>query len=325
MSDDGSPAGAALRCGGTVQPDSARIMTAAPPLLFCFGLGYCGLALARSLQASGWRVAGTCRSVETQATLASLGIAAQLFDRARPLPDPQAAFGAAAAILSAVPPDESGDPVLDCHGADLARVRDVRWVGYLSTTGVYGDRQGGWVDEGSALRPTGVRGRRRVAAEQGWMALHRAAGLPVHVFRLAGIYGPGRNALRSLCDGAARRVVKPGQVFSRIHRDDIVAVLRASLARPNPGAVYNVCDDDPAAPDEVVAHAAALLGVSPPPAIGLAEAGLSPMARSFFDDNKRVANRRIKEELGVALRYPDYRSGLAALLAAGEGRGSAGA
>jgi nucleoside-diphosphate-sugar epimerase len=157
------------------------------------------------------------------------------------------------------------------------------------------------------------------------MALHRAAGLPVHVFRLAGIYGPGRNALRSLCDGAARRVVKPGQVFSRIHRDDIVAVLRASLARPNPGAVYNVCDDDPAAPDEVVAHAAALLGVSPPPAIGLAEAGLSPMARSFFDDNKRVANRRIKEELGVALRYPDYRSGLAALLAAGEGRGSAGA
>ena len=300
-------------------------MTATPPLLFCFGLGYSALALARSLQASGWQVAGTCRSAEKQAALAGLGIATQLFDRARPLVDPLAAFGGATAILSSVPPDDSGDPVLDRHGADLARAGDIRWAGYLSTTGVYGDRRGGWVDESSALRPTGERGRRRVAAEQGWMALHRAAGLPVHVYRLAGIYGPGRNALQSLRDGVARRVIKPDQVFSRIHRDDIVAVLLASLARPAPGAVYNVCDDDPAAPDEVVAHAAALLGVAPPPAVALADAALSPLGRSFFDDNKRVANRRIKEELGVVLRHPDYRSGLAALLAEGEGRGSAGA
>ena len=300
-------------------------MTSTPsPLLFCFGLGYSALAFARALQDRGWQVAGTCRSPEKQAALARLGIAAQLFDRTRPLVDPAGAFGRAVAILSAVPPDERGDPVLDGHGADLARAGDARWVGYLSTTGVYGDRQGDWVDESSALSPTGERGRRRVAAEQGWLALHRAAGLPVHVFRLAGIYGPGRNALRSLREGTARRVIKPGQVFSRIHRDDIVGVLRASLARPDPGAVYNVCDDDPAAPDEVVAHAASLLGVAPPPSVPLADAQLSPMGRSFFDDNKRVANRRIKEELGVVLRYPDYRSGLAALLAAGEG-GSAGA
>ena len=299
-------------------------MNAPPPLLFCFGLGYSALAFAGALQASGWQVAGTCRSPEKQAALARRGIAAQLFDRTRPLVDPAAAFGRATAILSAVPPDESGDPVLDGHAGDLARAGDANWVGYLSTTGVYGDRQGGWVDESSALRPTGGRGRRRVAAEQGWLALHRAAGLPVHVFRLAGIYGPGRNPLRSLREGTARRVIKPGQVFSRIHRDDIVGVLRASLARPDPGAVYNVCDDDPAAPDEVVAHAASLLGVPPPPAVPLADAALSPMGRSFFDDNKRVANRKIKNELGVVLRYPDYRSGLAALLAAGEG-GSAGA
>ena len=297
----------------------------APPLLFCFGLGYSALAFAQALQAAGWRVAGTCRSAEKQASLAARGIAAELFDRDRPLADPAAALGAAAAILASVPPDAAGDPVLDRHGGDLARLRAVRWVGYLSTTGVYGDRQGGWVDENSPLRPTGERGRRRVEAEQGWLDLHRTAGLPVHLFRLAGIYGPGRNALVALRDGVARRVVKPGQVFSRIHRDDIVAVLRASLGRPHPGAAYNVCDDDPAAPDEVVAHAAALLGVAPPPAIAFADAELSPMGRSFFDDNKRVANRRSKQELGVTLRYPDYRSGLAALLRQGEGRALAGA
>src|SRR5262249_45032696 len=203
-------------------------MSTSPNLLFCFGLGYSALAFARALQESGWQVAGTCRSPEKQAALARLGIAAQLFDRTRPLADPAAAFRRAAAILSAVPPDDSGDPVPDGQGAALGRAGAAGWVGYLSTTGVYGDREGGWVDESSALCPTGERGRRRVSAEEGWLALRRAAGLPVHVFRLAGIYGPGRNALRSLREGTARRVVKPGQVFSRIHRDDIVGVLLAS-------------------------------------------------------------------------------------------------
>ncbi|HKW54409.1 MAG TPA: SDR family NAD(P)-dependent oxidoreductase, partial [Stellaceae bacterium] len=160
----------------------------------------------------------------------------------------------------------------------------------------------------------GERGRRRVAAEAQWLALERRHGLPVHVFRLAGIYGPGRNALDTVREGRARRIDKPGQVFSRIHVADIVATLRASMARPDPGAAYNVCDDDPAPPEAVIAHACALLGVAPPPLVPFDMAELTPMARSFYHDNKRVSNRRIKQELGVRLGYPSYRDGLRALL-----------
>jgi nucleoside-diphosphate-sugar epimerase len=210
--------------------------------------------------------------------------------------------------------------VLARHGADIARLSGLRWVGYLSTTGVYGDRDGGWVDESSELRPTGERGRRRVVAETAWLDLWRRHGLPVHVFRLAGIYGPGRSAFDSLRQGRAQRVDKPGQVFSRIHVDDIAAVLAASMAKPNPGATYNVCDDDPAAPAEVIAHAADLLGIEPPPLVPFAEAKLSYMARSFYADNKRVRNDRIKAELGVELAYPDYRRGLADILKGERGR-----
>jgi nucleoside-diphosphate-sugar epimerase len=214
-----------------------------------------------------------------------------------------------------VPPDEIGDPVLDCHGAAVAAIAGLRWVGYLSTTGVYGDCGGAWVDEATEPRPAGERGRRRLQAEEGWLALHRSAHLPLHIFRLAGIYGPGRSPLDAVRAGTARRIDKPGHVFSRIHVDDLAAVLRASMARPDPGAIYNLCDDAPAAPGEVIAHAAALLGVAPPPIVEFAAATLSPMARSFYDDNKRVCNRRIKTALGVTLRYPSYREGLAAILA----------
>jgi nucleoside-diphosphate-sugar epimerase len=285
------------------------------PTLFCFGLGYTALALAAPLRAEGWRLAGTCRTAEQQAALAGRGITAHIFERGRPLADPAAAFADVTHILSSVPPDAAGDPVLDAHAADLARLAGLTWVGYLSTTGVYGDRAGGWVDEASALEPTGERGRRRLAAERGWLALEQRHGLPVHLFRLAGIYGPGRNALESLRDGTAKRIVKPGQVFSRIHVDDIVQVLRASMIRPNPGAAYNVCDDNPAPPAEVIEYAAELLGIAPPPAVPFDQAELSPMARSFYEDNKRVRNDRIKRELGVTLRYPDYRIGLQAILA----------
>jgi nucleoside-diphosphate-sugar epimerase len=281
-------------------------------MLFCFGLGYTALRLAQALRPEGWRIAGTCTEEARRRELAALGIEAVLFDRSHPLPD--GALSGASALLSSVPPEPGGDPVLDMHRADIAGLRDLRWVGYLSTTGVYGDRQGGWVDETSALEPTGERGRRRVEAEQGWLRLWREHRMPVHIFRLAGIYGPGRSALDSVRRGEARRVHKPGQVFSRIHVDDIAAVLEASLARPNPGAVYNVCDDDPAPPEAVIAHACALLGVAPPPLVPFEKAQLSEMARSFYADNKRVSNARIKSELGVTLRYPDYRTGLAALL-----------
>ncbi len=282
--------------------------------LFCFGLGYTARRLAAELSAEGWRIAGTCREEETCQALAELGYEVYPFARTRPLPDATAALARTTHLLSSVPPDETGDPVLDIHGAAIAGLRGLHWVGYLSTTAVYGDRGGGWVDEGSALRPTGPRGRRRVAAERAWLALWRSHGIPVHLFRLAGIYGPGRNPLETVRAGRARRIVKPGQVFGRIHVDDIVQVLRASMARPNPGAAYNVADDEPAPPQEVVAYACELLGVAPPPEEPLATAELSPMARSFYADSKRVANRRIKEELGVVLRWPNYRAGLKGLL-----------
>ena len=190
----------------------------------------------------------------------------------------------------------------------------LKWVGYLSTTGVYGDRQGGWVDENSELLPATERGRRRVQAEADWQSLHTAHSLPLHIFRLAGIYGPGSNQLVSLLNGKSRRVVKQGQVFSRIHVDDIAATLEASLEKPNPGRVYNVCDDEAAPPQEVVAHAAELLKRPPPPEIAFEEADMSPMGRSFYAESKRVSNERIKQELAVELAYPTYREGLSALL-----------
>jgi nucleoside-diphosphate-sugar epimerase len=281
--------------------------------LFCFGLGYAAGFLARALAAEGWRVAGTSRDAASCQRLAGDGFVMHLLAPGRPLAEPAAALGGATHILVSVPPEASGDPVLAAHGADLAALGGVRWLGYLSTTGVYGDRGGAWVDETAALTPSGERGRHRVAAETQWLSLHRDHGLPVHVFRLAGIYGPGRSALDTVRQGRAQRIDKPGQVFSRIHVADIVEVLRASMARPRPGAVYNVCDDDPAAPEAVIAHACELLGVPPPPLVPFPAAQLSPMARSFYDDNKRVSNRLIKEELGVRLRYPSYRQGLKAL------------
>jgi nucleoside-diphosphate-sugar epimerase len=286
-------------------------VTAAPGKLFCFGLGYSALALAETLQAEGWGVAGTCRAAEKQADFARRSIEALLFESDRPLVE--SAFEGVTHVLQSIPPGAEGDPVLAMHGAMLARRRQIRWFGYLSTTGVYGDRGGDWVEEHDDLQPTGERGRRRVAAEVGWSRLLYAEGLPLHVFRLAGIYGPGRSALDSLRAGTAKRVIKPGQVFSRINVADIVQVLHASMARPNAGAVYNVCDDDPAPPWEVVEYAAELLGIPAPPAVPFEQAELSDMARSFYDDNKRVRNERIKRELGVQLMYPSYREGLRAL------------
>ncbi|MBL8709811.1 MAG: SDR family oxidoreductase [Rhodospirillaceae bacterium] len=262
----------------------------------------------------GWRVSGTCRGAEKQAALAVAGISAHRFDRGQPLADIDRLLAGATHLLSSVPPDALGDPVIDHHADAIDRAApNLAWTGYLSTTGVYGDRGGGWVDEASELVPSGERGLRRLRAEQAWLARVQ----PAHLFRLAGIYGPGSSALDTVRAGRARRVVKPGQVFSRIHVDDIVTVLIASMAAPRPGAAYNVCDDDPAPPADVVTHACQLLGVAPPPEVPYDQADLSPMARSFYDDNKRCRNERIKRELGVHLAYPDYRRGLAALLAAG--------
>lgn len=269
--------------------------------LFCFGLGYTAGHLARRLAARGWEVRGTTRHPGEPAAWPMFA-----FERDRPLPE--GALAGVTHVLTSIPPDEAGDPVLDRHAADLG---GAAWIGWLGTTGVYGDRQGGWVDEETPIEPTLARADRRARAEAAWLA----SGLPVHIFRLAGIYGPGRNAFVNLTEGTARRIVKPGQVFSRIHVEDIANVLEASIARPRPGAIYNVCDDEPAPPDEVVTYAAELLGVDSPPAQDYATAELSPMARTFYRDNRRVRNERIKQELGVRLAYPSYREGLAALLA----------
>ncbi|WP_425406801.1 SDR family oxidoreductase [Hwanghaeella sp.] len=280
---------------------------------FCFGLGYSAIALAERLQDEGWAIAGTCRGAEKQAELTARGWSVHRFDRGMDLPDGM--LDGVTHLLSSVPPDEQGDPVVDEAGGVIRRAAgSMKWIGYLSTTGVYGDRDGGWVDETSDLTPTGARGERRKQAEAAWLELGRETGVPVQLFRLAGIYGPGRNALETVRRGRAQRIDKPGQVFSRIHRDDIAAIVRASMERPNPGAAYNCCDDNPAPPQEVIAYACTLLGVEPPPLVPFEEAELSPMARSFYRDNKRVSNRRIKEELGVSLAWPDYRPALEALL-----------
>ena len=282
--------------------------------LFCFGLGFSARELGHRLMTAGWQVAGTTRSAESAEALRQEGFEVHLFDRDRPLTAPAEALGAATHLLSSVPPDADGDPVLEQHRDDILACPSLEWIGYLSTTGVYGDRDGGWVDEDSALEPTGERGRRRLEAERAWLALD---GRPAHLFRLAGIYGPGRNALATVRKGRAQRIDKPGQVFSRIHVADIATILEASIARPSPGRAYNLCDDEAAPPAEVIGHACDLLGVEPPPLVPFEEAELSPMGRSFYRDNKRVSNRRIKEELGVSLAYPSYRDGLADLLAAG--------
>lgn len=271
------------------------------PHLFCFGLGFTAQALARRLAQQGWTITGTSRAGE-DGSLA--------FDGTRPLP--RSVFDGITHLLISVPPGEAGDPVLNCHADDLARLAgSLRWAGYLSTTGVYGDRHGEWVDETSPLQPSTTRGERRLAAETQW----RALGLPLHIFRLAGIYGPGRNQLVSLRDGTAKRIVKEGQIFSRIHVDDIAGVLAASIAKPNRGQAYNVCDDEPCPPQDVVAFAAELLEMPAPPEIPFDEAELSPMAKSFYAESKRVSNRRIKDELSYRLIYPTYREGLRSLLA----------
>ena len=286
----------------------------ASPRLFCFGLGYTASRLADGLGHDGWTVAGTTRDAEKAAALAGRGIAAHRFDRGHPLDDPAASLAGTTHLLVSAPPDADGDAVLQTHEPDIAALETLTWIGYLSTTGVYGDHGGEWVDEASELRPKSPRALRRAAAEDAWLDLWHRYGLPVHVFRLAGIYGPGRSALDQVRAGTAKRVDRPGQVFSRIHVDDIAATLRASIARPNPGAIYNVCDDEPVPAAEVVEQACRLLGVAPPPLVPLDEAELSPMAQSFYADSRRVSNARIKDELGVALSYPDYRRGLEACL-----------
>ena len=271
--------------------------------LLSLGHGYSAAALARLLLPQGWTVIGTTRSAEKAAVLRASGVEPLVWPG-----DLGPALARATHILASAGPDSAGDPFL--RAVPEIAGSGAEWVGYLSTTAVYGDHQGGWVDEETPLTPASVRGRWRVAAEAEWLA----SGLPVHIFRLAGIYGPGRGPFAKVREGSARRIIKPGQVFSRTHVEDIAQVLEASIRRPNPGAAYNVCDDDPAPPEDVLSEAARLLGLPEPPAVDFDVAEMTPMARSFYEESKRVRNDRIKRELGVTLLYPDYRTGLKALL-----------
>lgn len=288
--------------------------------LFCFGLGFSAGALAHTLLDEGWSVAGTARDPEKCAALAAQGVNAVVFDGVTAEKPLLKALEGTTHLVDSVPPSkEVACPVLQAVGEQIGTIESLDWVGYLSTTGVYGNHDGAWVDETTPLAPNLERSARRVAAEEAWLVMHERFGLPVQVFRLAGIYGPGRGVLEQVRKGSARRIVKPGQVFSRIHVDDIVATLSASMARPYPGAVYNVCDDEPEEPAKVVEHACKLLGVTPPEPVAFEDADLSEMAASFYADNKRVRNERIKEELGINLTFPTYREGMASDLKARAG------
>ncbi len=286
--------------------------------LFVFGLGFSAGYFAKR---SNDRVSGTVRSQEKAAVLSASGITAHVFGPG--VRDSAIAedIAKADALLISVPPGTSGDPVLAAYAHQIASAPNLRWIGYLSTIGVYGDHQGAWVDEQTPATPTNARSVERAQAEQAWLAFGAANNIAVHIFRLAGIYGPGQNQLVQLARGTAKRIIKPGQVFNRIHVEDIARTLDASLAQPRSGAIYNVTDNEPAPPQDVVTFAASLCNVAPPPEINLDDAALTEMGRSFYAESKRVRNDLLRSELGVTLAYPTYREGLSALRAAGEGPG----
>lgn len=285
--------------------------------LFCFGLGYSAGYLANDLVKRGWHVAGTSTRAIGSARLQARGFEGFVFDGRTHAPEVADALQSATHVLLSIPPDVDGDPALRVFADDIAKASSVTWIGYLSTVGVYGDANGGWVDEETPAQPLSDRGRRRLAAETAWRAFGRRTGKTVMIFRLPGIYGPGRSTLDDLRAGEARRIIKPGQVFNRIHVEDIAASIAAGISKPHADRVYNVTDDEPGPPQDVVSFGAELLGLPLPTALDFASADLTPMARSFYSESKRVSNARLKQELGVALKYPTYRDGLRGIFDAG--------
>lgn len=274
--------------------------------LLSFGHGYSARALVRVLPRDEWDIIGTTRSTEKADELRRESVEPVIW----PGTDVSDKVSKATHILVSPAPTDDGDPVLAEFKSAIAGASNLEWVGYLSTTGVYGDHKGDWVDETTPLSPSTKRGQLRVMAEGQWQDLD----VPLHIFRLAGIYGPGRGPFSKVRNGTARRIIKENQVFSRIHVDDIAQVLAASIARPNPGAIYNVCDDFAAPPEDVIGYAAELLGLPLPKSVDFETADMTPMARSFYAESKRVRNDKIRNELDVKLLYPDYKTGLVALL-----------
>jgi nucleoside-diphosphate-sugar epimerase len=287
--------------------------------LFVFGIGYTAGHYLR-LGTAFTEAAGTVRSPERAAELRRGGTEAFVFDGRQADAAVAARLRTAELCLVSAQPGAAGDPVLAAFGDQLAEAPRLSRIVYLSTIGVYGDHGGAWIDESTPPRPQSERGRARLGVERDWLALPARAGKMVLVLRLAGSYGPGRNALVDLASGEARCIDKPGQVFNRIHVADIARTIDRAFAFAGESTAWNVADDEPAAAAEVVAFAASLMGRAPPPRIPFAQAELTPMARSFYGANRRVANAAVKQRLGVQLAYPTYREGLAALWNAGEGR-----
>ena len=286
---------------------------------FIFGAGYSGRTFARRVQGEAF-VAGTTRSLDKFDRLRAAGIAPYEFDGETISDAVRSALAETTHLIVSTAPRETGDPVLAAGPDRLASdMPQLRWIGYLSTVGVYGDHGGAWVNEASECRPVSRRSVLRVAAEQDWLAFGQGARLPVAILRLSGIYGPGRNAFVNLANGTARRLVKPGQVFNRIHVADIAGALK-HFAQSGTAGIFNVTDDAPAPPQDVVAYAAELMGIAPPPEIPFDTAQLSPMARSFYGENKRVSNALIKQA-GYRVAFPDYRAAFDSMWAANDWRG----
>ena len=280
--------------------------------LFVFGVGYSSKAIIEEVQDRFDWIGGTTRSPEKADALRENGIEPFIFDGETPGDGIADALSNATHVLVSIAPNEAGDPVLNGHGADIAAASP-KWVGYLSTVGVYGNHDGAWVDETSACKPVSKRSVQRIAAEEAWLSFAERTSVPVQIFRLSGIYGPGRNTFENFKKGRARRLIKPGQVFNRIHVADIAGAVSIAMQSPKT-RIFNVTDDQPAPPQDVVTYAAELLGVTPPPEVAFETADLTPMARSFYGENKRVSNERVKNELGYTFRYPDYRIALNTLV-----------
>jgi hypothetical protein len=284
-----------------------------PGTLFCFGHGFSSRALARRLIPKGWEVSGTCRDIGSKNILNNEGLLYK-YDGININKEIYNAIDKSTHLLISIPPQVSGDPVLDLFSNENLNWNHLKWIGYISSTGVYGDAKGEWVHEDSVLKPATAINQRRVAIESAWLKLYKVKNLPIVIFRCVGIYGPGRNILISVKLGRSKRIEKPGLVFSRIHVDDLAQTLEASMLNPMPGEIYNVSDDLPSSPSEVVGYACDLLGITPPPLVPYDSAELSGIARGFYEANKRVSNKKIKVDLGIFLEYPDYKVGLNALL-----------
>ncbi len=275
--------------------------------LFCFGFGYCAKATAKLIVGENWSYIGTNRKKEGEGFI---------FNGLKPMARAKTRLKNITHILISIPPTESvGDPILLYHEKHIAKIETLKWIGYLSTTGVYGDTKGEKVDETAPTQPTSERSQRRLNAELQWREFCKRNCLPLHIFRLPGIYGPGRSVIEKLERGTAQRIIKTNHKFSRIHVDDIALTLLASMKNPTPGEIYNICDDEPAAPEDIVTFSAKLMGINPPPRIPYetAKLNMSPMGRSFWHDNRTVDNHKIKSNLKIKLKHPTYREGLSTI------------